>query len=176
MIRELLQKKKDAIVRRWLDAVLATYPEEASAAFKRQKDPFANPVGHSLRVGTRRIFEAMLDGMDIEEIRHHLDAIIKIRAVQQLPPSQAVCFVFPLKEAVRAELGQAIEEPPLAAELTALEAEIDRIALVAFDIFVACREQVWELRVSEVKRRVSWVVDKMNERDSAPQEDRINLE
>ena len=91
---ELLQKNKDAIVQRWFDGVLATYPGEAAAAFGRQKDPFANPVGHSLREGTRGIFEAFLEEMDAAKIRQCLLEIIKIRAVQQFSPSQAVGFVF----------------------------------------------------------------------------------
>ena len=65
----LLKKKKNAIVQRWLDAALAVYPKDASAAFGRQKDPFANPIGHSLRVGTDGVFASLLDGMGDEKIR-----------------------------------------------------------------------------------------------------------
>jgi hypothetical protein len=172
--RELLQENKDAIVQRWLEDVLATYPGESAAAFfGRRKDPFANPVGHCLRVGTRGIFEALLDGMDAEKIRQHLHEIIKIRAVQQFSASQAVCFVFHLKEAIRAELGKAVTDPRFSSELAKIDGQIDRIALVAFDVFVQCREQVCELRVNEVKRRVSWVVDKMNKRGFDPESARV---
>ena len=183
---ELLQKNKDAILRRWLDGVLAAYGEGCSAAFRRQKDPMANPVGHSLRVGTRGIFEVLLDGMDNdgmdndgmdnEKISRCLHEVIKIRAVQQFSASGAVGFVFGLKEAVRAELGKMVEDRRFASELAELERRIDRIALAAFDIFVQCREQVCELRINEVKRRVSWVMDKMNKRDSDPESARIDLE
>jgi hypothetical protein len=53
--------------------------------------------------------------------------------------------------------------------LVEFEAEIDRVALAGFDVFVECREQVSELRINEVKRRVSWIVEKMNERGSDPE-------
>jgi hypothetical protein len=167
---ELLREHKEAIVQRWLEGVLATYPENTSAAFMRQKDPFANPVGHSVRVGTRGIFEALLDGMDagtidVEKVRPHLSEIIKIRSVQQFSASQAVCFVFHLKEAIRTELGKAVVDPRHSSALTDVETQIDRIALEAFDIFVQCREQVCDLRVNEAKRRVSWVMEKLNKRD-----------
>ena len=173
---ELLLENKDAILARWLEDVLATYPAESSAAFRRQKDPFANPVGHGLRVGTRGIFEALADGMDHEKIRQHLLEIIKVRAVQQFSPSQAVSFVFQLKEAVRCELAKAAGDSRFASEFAELQERIDRIALVAFDVFVECRERVCELRVNEVKRRVSWVVDKMNKRDPDPELARVNPE
>ena len=171
-----MQKKKDAVVQRWLEDALATYHEDASALFGREKDPFANPVGHSLRVGMRGIFDDLLDGTQSEKTRQHLHEIIKIRAVQQFSASQAVRFVFRLKEVIRAELGNAARDPQLASELTELEGRIDRMALAAFDIFVQCREQVCELRVNEAKRRVSWIVDKLNERGSNPELARIDLE
>lgn len=166
---ELLHEKKDAIVQRWLEDALATYPKDSSALLRRQKDPFANPVGHSLRVGTRGIFEALLDGGDGEAVRRHLQEIIRIRAVQQLSASQAVGFVFRLKEAVRKELAGAGTDGRFSTELAEFDRRVDRVALAAFDIFVQCREQVCELRVNEAKRRVSWIVDQLNKRGWDPE-------
>ena len=177
-LAELLLKNQDAIIGRWLDHALATYAADASAVFKRQKDPFANPIGHGLRVGTRNIFEALLRGMDLgkmdlEKIHQDLYEMVKIRAVQQFSASEAVGFVFHLKEAVRAELAEAVKDPRFCREWAKLESQIDQIALAAFDLFVQCREQVYELRVNEVKRRVSWVMDKMGQNgfDSPPAPD-----
>ena len=165
----LLQKKKDGIVRRWFEAGLSAYAEEASTAFQRQQDPFANPVGNRLRTGTREIFEALLDGLDGAQIRGPLNEIIRIRAVQELPASRAVGFVFELKDAIRAELSGLTFDPRFAPDLARLDGQIDRIALAAFDIFVQCRERVCELRVKEVKRQVSWLVGKMNAGGSEPE-------
>lgn len=164
MLKELLRKNKDAIVQKWLDDILATYPGTTAVAFKQQEDPFANPVGHSLRVGTRAIVEALIDGMEAGGIRRHLQEIIRIRAVQQFSASEAVSFVFHLKEVVRAQLGKAASDPQLISDLAEFEGRVDRVGLAAFDVFVECREQVCELRVNELKRRVSWVAAKMNER------------
>ncbi len=161
---KLLAKKKDAILQRWVDDALAMYSKDASTVFRREKDPFANPVGHSLRVGAQAIFEALLEGTAAEEIRGHLDGIIKVRAVQQVSASQAVGFVFDLKRAVRAELGVKPGDARLATELAELDGRIDRIALLAFEVYVECRDQLSQLRINEVKRRVSWVLDKMGER------------
>lgn len=168
---DLLQKNKDAIIEKWLSAVFATYPGDSSALLKDQKDPFANPIGTSLRKGTRGIFEALLDGPDVETIRRHLHEIIKIRAVQQFSASQSVGFVFLLKEALRSKLGSAADEARLSSDLTKLFEQIDRIALDAFDIFVHYREQVYELRVNELKRRSSWVVGRINRRCIDPDAD-----
>jgi len=160
---ELLREKQDAIVGSWLARELAAYGEEASKAFSREKDPFANPVGHNLRVTTREIFEALLEETGDDEIREKLLEIVRIRAVQQFTPSQAVGFVFSLKEVARTELGKALKDPGHLDEMVRFERQIDRVALVAFDIFVECREQMSELRINEVKRSVSWVMKKMNQ-------------
>ena len=159
---ELLQQSEKAIVAQWLKAALSVYPDEGSGAFRRQRDPFANPVGHSLRTGTREIVEALLGGMDGAKIRQHLEKIISIRAVQELSASRTVGFVFDLKAAVRVGLGRQAEDPRFASELAKLDRQIDRIALTAFDVFAECRERLCELRVNEVKRQVSWIVNKMN--------------
>jgi hypothetical protein len=164
-LRQLIHERRDAIARSWLEATLATYPGNSAALFAREKDPFANPVGHSLRVGTEGILDAILAGTDAGEVRKHLHEIIKIRAIQSFTPSQALGFVYSLKEVVRAELGEAATDPTFTSELAALDAQIDRIALVAFDTYVECRQQVYELRLNEVKRQVSWVVGKMNQQD-----------
>ncbi len=168
-LRDLLHKKKVAIVERWLEDTLATYVQDTAAFLRRNKDPFANPVGHSLRVGTRGIFEALLEGTNADETHQYLHEIIRIRAVQQFSASQSLDFVFGLKKAIRAELGGGAKDGRFASELAEIDERIDRIALAAFDIFVQCREQVYELRVNEAKRRVSLIVEKMNERKLDPE-------
>jgi len=173
-LAEWLEANQDAILQRWLADTLAGYPEDAAVAFARQKDPFANPVGASLREGTRGIIEALVDGTDPDGVQSHLEKIIKIRAVQEFSASQAVGFVFGLKEAVRAELGRAAGDSGLAAEWAKLDGRIDRIALAAFDVFVRCREQVCQLRINDVKRNVSWVLEKMQQRGLDPESARVD--
>lgn len=168
-LRQLLRKKRDAIARSWLEGILATYPGNSAAIFARQKDRFANPVGHSLRVGSEGILDAVLDHGDIEEVQKHLREIIKIRAIQQFAPSRAVGFVLQLKELFRTGLGGAAADPEFSEELAELDAQVDRIALIAFDTYVECREQVYELRINEVKRQVSWIIGKVNERERDPE-------
>ena len=173
---ELLAKKKDAILQKWVDDALAMYSKDASKVFRREKDPFANPVGHSLRVGTQGIFEALLNGADDEKIRGYLDGVIKVRAVQQVTPSQAVGFVFSLKQAVRTELNVKAGDAQFAPELAELDGQIDRIALLAFEVYVECRDQLCELRINEVKRRVSWVLEKMGQHSPAEEEELVQLD
>jgi hypothetical protein len=158
----MLAEKKEQIVQRWLDEALSLYARDASAAFGQQKNQFANPVGHSLRDGTLAIFEALLEGRDAEKIRQHLVEIVKIRAVQQFEPSAALDFIFQLKTIVREVVGDSTG-------LLQFERRVDEVALAAFDVYVECREQVFEIRSNELRRSVSWIVDKLNKRENGPE-------
>lgn len=171
MIGDLLRVKKGVIVQRWVEVVLATYSEDAAVLFQKERDPFANPVGHSVREGTAGLFDAILDGMDTGELRRHLDQIIHVRAVQQISPSQALSFVFSLKSILRASLPEAGQDPRLARELAEMDLRVDQVALLAFDLYSECREEVTRLRINEVKRQVAWVLDKLNRRGDLPAED-----
>jgi hypothetical protein len=166
---EMLEGKKEKIVARWLDDALSMYVQDASALFARQKDQFANPVGHSLREGTLAIFEALVSEGSAEEIRQHLGEIIKIRAVQQFSASSALCFIFRLKDIVREEVAEILEDAEILPEYLLFERKVDEVALTAFEVYLECREQLFEIRASEMKRSVSWVVNKLNERENAPE-------
>ena len=159
---DLLEQRKGTILDRWVDAVLSAYPSESAVLFRAQRDPFANPLGHSVREGTRGIFETILGGMDRDDLRTHLDKIVRIRAVQQFSPAEALSFVFSLRSIVRKVIPEAEVDARLREGLTALDAKIDEVALAAFDLYAARREEVSQLRIGEVKRQVAWVVGKIN--------------
>ncbi len=157
MLRELLRKRRDEVAQAWVQDTLSGYSAQAVAAWSRERDPFANPVGHSLRVGTRAVLDWLLDGDDAEAMRRGLDDILRIRAVQELSPRDAVGFVFRLKAVLRAELGEALRDPTVRQEMVEFEARLDEIGLEAFELFLAHREQLYELRVAELKRTIPWV-------------------
>ena len=176
VLLDLLREKKESIVQKWFEAALATYPKDSAAMFGRRKDPFSNPVGHSLRVGTRAIFEGLLDEGDAQKIREHLHEIIKIRAVQDLAASEVLRFIFQLKGVVRGAIREAGDETEFSVDLAGFEERIDKVILTAFDVFVECRERLCDIRINEAKRGVSWIVRKMNDRGFDPELGRMNLD
>lgn len=168
MLRDILKESQSAIVKRWLADTLATYQSGAAEFLQHTQNPFANPVGNALIKGITGIFECLLAERPIESARGNLDEIIKIRAVQDFSPSQALSFVFLLKNAVRVELGGKIHNPELLADLAEFESRIDQVALLAFEIYINCREQVYNLRVDEVKRSVSGIMMRFNRNGIKP--------
>jgi hypothetical protein len=149
---ELLNAKNKAIAGRWFDQILATYPEESVRFFKGTKDPFHNPVGSTISREIKAIFDELSTGeLDRGRVSPLIDRIVRIRAIQDYTPSQAVSFVLRLKPVVRQVLAKELTESGLAKELIEFEARVDDLALLAFDIYVSCREKIFELKAREVK-------------------------
>jgi hypothetical protein len=151
---QLLEKKKRAILDRWFDLVLETYPADTQRFLKKQKSRFGNPVAHEISQGIEGIFDQLVRSAEGEAISPFLDRIVRVRAVQELTPAQALEFVFGLKGVIREELAESLAGGPFLAELGDFDARIDRLALLAFNIYMKCKEQIFQLRVDEVKNRV----------------------
>ncbi len=152
-LRDLLSGKRASIVGKWFDRILESYPEDTSRFLRKEKDPFANPVRSTILEGMEGLYDEVLkDQESPEAINEFLDRVIRIRAVQELSASQALAFVFSLKAIIREALGKDIRENHLQDQLLLFETRIDDLALRAFDVYMSCREQVYELRVNEVKR------------------------
>jgi len=131
--------------------ILESYPADASRFLKQEKDRFANPVGYTISQEIEVLYEELLHGMNSDKLAACLDNMIRIRAVQDFPPSQAIAFTFLLKKAIREELASEITERQAFEELLKYESRIDIIVLLALDIYMKCREKVHQIRVNEVK-------------------------
>ena len=151
MLTELLSQKKAVILDKWFHAVLETYPEDTAKFLKKEKDRFANPVRHAVLRGIEGLYEALIKGEDPPKVNEFLENIIKIRSVQDFSPSQAINFIFFLKKIINETLGKEIHKKQLYKEMLDLEARIDTMGLMAFDVYLQCREKIYELRINEVK-------------------------
>ena len=162
-IYALLAKKKPDILEVWFESILATYPSDDSKFLKGQRNPFAGSiVGQTISEGINGIFDQLIGNEDPEKLRSYLDDIIRIRAVQEFEPSQAISFIFLLKKIIRDELNSAIRENDIFRELMELESKIDSYAYMSFDIYMKCREKLFELRANEMRNWTYRVVKESN--------------
>lgn len=157
-LRELLIEKRPALCARWIDAVLGEYGEVTAARWRKEKDRFANPIGHALSDGLPELLDAVVEGATGERAMTALEDIVRIRSVQDLAPSKAVGFVYLLRGAIRQELGDALAHGAHAAELAELDARVEQLALVAFDTYVGLREHAYQLRQEELRRSVASIL------------------
>ena len=160
MLETLLLQRSSSVLNKWFDAVLSTYPPDTKRFLKKQKDRFANPVGTTLLKEMEELYRELLRGADREKSSAVLDRIIRIRAVQDFSASEAVGFLFSLKDIIRSEIQADMRDNDLNGELSELEARIDGLALLAFDIYMQCKEKVYEIRVREAKEHVSRLLRK----------------
>lgn len=158
----LLEERKSSIIRRWVHAVFESYPADTSDFFQKQQDRFLNPIGHTISEGISSIFHHLLQDFEAEKFFPALDDIIKIRAVQDLTPSQALSFLFLLKKVIKEEAGDEIQKRRLAEELAAFEARIDQLILLSFDIYMKCRERIYEIKSEDVRRMTFRLLQKAN--------------
>ena len=156
LVKQLAQKKS-TIVKIWFERVVNTYPIDTAQFLKSQADPFANPVGRTIYQGLVALFDELLKEMDHNVMRSLLDPIIRIRAVQNFSPSQATSFIFFLKNVVRDNIRDNLKEEDFQAqhfsELLLFESKIDELSLIAFNIYMNCREKIYELKANEMKNR-----------------------
>jgi hypothetical protein len=151
----LLSVKSPAIFEKWLNILLASYSPEMAQLLKKNKDPFSNPLAHQMSRGLTALLTVLLEEQGGEEARAALDEVIRILALKDIPPSQAMGFLFHLKQVLREELAAELQDPTLAPEMAEVESFIDGLALLGFDVYMERRERLCELKVSEVKARVS---------------------
>ena len=81
--------------------------------------------------------------------------MIRVRALQNFTPSQALAFIFLLKNVIREELAPELKDGQFSQELREVESRIDGMALLGFDAYTQRREKLYEIRVTEVRKRVS---------------------
>lgn len=170
-LEKLLAQKKSAILTQWFAMVAETYPADTAHFLQSRKDSFANPVGSTIRKGLNSVYDELLKGLDHDALAVVLDPIVRIRAVQDFTPSQATSFIFFLKQAIRNHLEAELGDLRLSAELLRFESRIDDLSLIAFNIYMQCREKIYELKANEIKKRTFSALKRANLLTENPEDD-----
>ncbi len=148
-------KHKKQILTQWFEVLSGTYPKDTARFLKANPDTFTNPVGGTARRSMETLLEALIRNAPPEELTPLLDPLIRIRAVQTMfTPSQATAFILDLKSILHTNLANKINDPQDRLEMQAIEKRIDRLLLIAFDIFVRCREKIYHLKATEEQSKI----------------------
>ncbi len=158
MLEGEIAEHRDEILERWIEGVIEGYPEETAKFLRSKSDRFANPVGAGLREGLAELLDGVLRGDEPDEFVPALDLVIRVRAVQEFAPSAAVRFILDLKNLLREVTGVEAAD-----SLDAFDHRIDRLGLCAFDVYMRCREQMWMIRVKEIRNQSLGIMERMQE-------------
>jgi hypothetical protein len=147
----LIIQNRKPILERWLHLILETYPADTAIVLKKEKDPFLNPVRSTIAREIETLFEELFHGMNAERLSASLSAILKIRSVQDFPPSGAAGIALLLKRAVQEVLDPEIQKESGYEEWSRFHAKVDAFALQAFDVYMDCREKICEIKVKRAQ-------------------------
>ncbi len=171
MLQEILVREKASIIKKWFELIIRTYPGDSSHFLSSQTDQFANPVRANLLKGLDGIYDGLInDKLDSPEVAESLDVIIRIRAIQDFTPADALVFVFFLKNAILEAVAKLIQENKSFEELLTFMSRVDRLALLAFNVYTQCRERLFEVRVAELKRQTSRILERVSRKYGAPED------
>ncbi len=159
-----LQGHEEEIVKAWLEKVAATYPGHMAKFLLSERDQFRNPAGFTFRQHLPKLFRGIAEGADPAALKESMDEIVRLRAVQDFAPSEAVGFVFLLKDAVREAYPSWKSEEGIAEFF----GRVDGLALQAFDAYSACREKIFAIKADEAKRKL-YILERMYGTAQAPE-------
>ncbi len=161
-LETILKKKQSNILKKWFELTINTYPMDTAKFLKKEADPFANPVGNTINKTLNDLFEQLLKGFDKKAFVTILEPLIRIRAVQEFSPANATSFLFSLKQAIRVNTLHTINQEQLIDAYLTFENQIDEVCLIAFDIYITCREKVFQYKANHVKDRTLRLLKKAN--------------
>ena len=168
-LKTLLEKNRETILGRWFDLIAGSYPRATAEFLAKQADRFRNPVGHAITQSIGPIYDQVVSSMNRDELLDALDGIVRIRAVQDFSPSEAVSFVFQLKAVIRDVIDEQLQRSERWDDLADLESRIDRVALLAFEKYTECREKLDEIRNKQIESGTMKLREEASEESAAPQ-------
>jgi hypothetical protein len=155
----IFEQRRGEILEKWHALLVDSYPKETGRFLRKEKDAFANPVGARFGTALEKVLNGFIDDEGLESWKDSLDEILRVRAVQDFSPSNALRFIAGLKDILRmiaAKSGEKISPE----DFRAFEDRVDRMLLAAFDVYSRCRQDIYEIRVKEISRQVERLLRK----------------
>lgn len=133
-----------SIVDDWFRKAITIYPEVTRFSMTGSGDRFQEPTAVTLRDSLTTLIGELAGDMDPAPIRSALDAVIRLRAVQDCSPDDAVRFTGQLRESIRAHRAEGI--------FPDLDGRISCLSETARDVYARCRQDVARVRLGEARR------------------------
>ncbi|NIP41374.1 MAG: hypothetical protein GWO41_04595 [candidate division Zixibacteria bacterium] len=153
MFIDVLKEKRSEILKNWQNRIFESYHPDSRKFFQDERDRFNNPVGACIKRETETILNGLIDNIEAVKMIDSMDNLVRVRSVQDFTPSQAVNFMYLLKDVLKAACAEELEEHEITRQLIDFEIRIDRLTFLAFDVYMNCREQINRIRLKEVRDR-----------------------
>ncbi len=153
MYKNILISKRTEFLEKWQLQAIETYPQETIKYLLHEKDEFANPVGAAIVKCFGALYNELMGEMNPDKIYSGLDDFIKIKSVQDSSPLHSLNFIFLLKQIIFDEFKKENSGIKLIDGFIEVNKRVDKIALIAFDLYMKNREKIYKLKSDEFKRR-----------------------
>ena len=140
-------KQQTDLQKSWYEAAMKSCFPEADDAF-RHGAGFSNPVSQSFWDAMTVLLPKLTEEQNLEAFRAPLDRIVRVLAVQGLPPGSSIRFLFVLRNLLDAAPYIMPEEKQF------LFKRIDDLAEISVEIWCECRETLSQLRINELRNRI----------------------
>ncbi len=124
----------DSIVEIWFTKAIDIYPRSLHGGMMRVSDRFRNPVAYNLRESLEVLARELAGDMNLDAIRVAMDGIVRVRAVQECTPEQAVRFAEQLRDVIREQHAEA--------SFPDCEQRVCLLMDLASEQYAACRKEV----------------------------------
>lgn len=153
-LKEVLRAHEKELLSGWFEQMMHSYPVEARKYFKKVNSEFTNPVGASLYHSLDKLLQTLLsDAPDADAVNENVHMILRIKAVQEVLPSQAVSFVPALKQIVEQVCGKALKDAGVTTqEWLDFYSDLDTVGLYAFDSYSESRELIYKMRLDQIRQ------------------------
>jgi hypothetical protein len=151
LMNRKLQAHKQSILAKWQTFALSNHENLELIKASKNQGRFSNPAAYVTEKNTGKIFDWLINDENNVDIMNPLEEICRLRAVQNMKPSQALKFIPVLKQIIRDEMREVIASER-DEDLRELDKRIDEITLLAFDIYSDCRDRINQIKINEMKR------------------------
>ena len=134
----------DSIVEAWFSKAVEIYPQPAQEGMRQISDRFRNPVAFSLRESLAALVNELTGDMSISHVSEALDAVLRVRAVQNCTPDEAIAFTFRLGDVIREQHAETL--------FPDIEQRISSLKDCAREQYAACRKDIAQIRSREGRR------------------------
>ncbi len=162
MLYSECKKSEEKILLLWLNEFLKHHGIDSVAVSRTVDDKFLNPAGHIIKATTNSLFKAIM-GEDIEQekILKDMQELMRLQAIQQLSPAQALFPLIAIKEHlydIGKELFSHSSNKIAFEQYKEMTGRVDTLMLMAFDIYTQDKEDLFRIRIKEVKNAQSQIL------------------
>ena len=160
---ELSRRTRDEFVEVWLQHLEQALPGQTGLQPAARRDPFRDPVGSTLRTAVRVLAHELAGGFDRARVRLALDAIVHLRAVQDVTSEVVVGMIGLSRAAARVAAPVGDAHPDSRGWLERFGARVEELERLAAGLFDRCRADIRDI-ADRADHRRTFVIDRARAR------------